>query len=434
MNQDKKSYEFPVKSPFEAARLTDPNFSIHDYWEQLYINLDGVRNGEQFSRMRFDLGIDKDFNLENLTDNYVKIMFAGHVGCGKSVELHKLHSKINHPKGYLSIFVDFQSETDINYFEAEDFYVLLISGFMNALSEKNIDWNTHTLDLQNIANDWISHQDILKELESSFDFKSESEASVGFSFWTFLSAKSSLKALFGSKSKAVEAIRRKIKTNPNDLIARFNTVLRNVRRQAKNQGIAEDIIFIVDGSEKLKLNKYEVYEQLFIRNAQIIQSINANMVFGAPIDTIYDIHHVGGLNFYKPFILPMIRVNEQSVDTYRQIITNRISEADLLDPSVVDYAAEKSGGNPRQFLRIINTAIRSAAGAKVTKTIAEKAVLELGNLLLRSLTTKHREILKKREFNNADAETLDLLFSLCILEYNGDENLREINPLIASLI
>jgi energy-coupling factor transporter ATP-binding protein EcfA2 len=429
-----KKYNFPVKDFFEAARLTDPNFDITNYWDDLYVDLGNVRSGEQFNRMRFDLGLDDANNLVNLTDNYIKIMFAGHVGCGKSTELHRLHKNINHENGYFSILLDFQAQTDINYFEAEDFYVMLIAAFMQRLAEVETQWNTHTWDLNGLANDWIKDKEIKSELENSFSFDASAEASLGFSFWQWLSVKSGFKALFSSKSKTVEAIRRRIKTNPNELISRFNTVIRQVRRQLIEEGIAKDIIFVVDGSEKLKLNKYEVYEQLFIRNAQLIQGINVNMIFGAPIDTIYDIHHVGGLSFYKPFILPMIRLDHTSIPTFRQIITTRLSEADIVDAGVIDYCAEKSGGNPRQLIRILNTAIRSAAGKKVTKDIAEKAVLELGNLLLRSLTSKHKEILKERTFDNADAETLDLLFSLCILEYNGTDNRRDINPLLAPLI
>jgi energy-coupling factor transporter ATP-binding protein EcfA2 len=430
-----KKYNFPVNTFFEAARLTDPNFDITNYWEDLYVELDGVRSGEQFNRMRFDLGLDDQDNLVNLTDDYIKIMFAGHVGCGKSTELYRLNNKINHKEGYFSIFLDFQQQTDINYFEAEDFYVMLISAFMQRLAEEtNIEWNTHTWDLNGLANDWIGDKEIKKELENSFGFEANAEVTAGFSFWQWLSIKSGFKALFSSKSKTVEAIRRRIKTNPNELISRFNTVIRRVRQQIISEGIAKDIIFVVDGSEKLKLNKYDVYEQLFIRNALHIQSINANMIFGAPIDTLYDITHVGGLSFYKPFILPMIRIDHTSIPVFRQIITNRISESDIVDTGVIDYCAEKSGGNPRQFIRILNTAIRSAAGKKVTKTIAEKAVIELGNLLLRSLTSKHKEILKSRTYDNADKDTLDLLFSLCILEYNGNDNRREINPLLAPLI
>lgn len=430
-----KKYNFPVKTFFEAARLTDPNFDITNYWNDLYVGLDSVRSGEQFNRMRFDLGLDDSNNLVNLTDDYIKIMFAGHVGCGKSTELYRLNNEINHKDGYFTIFLDFQEQTDINYFEAEDFYVMLISAFMQRLAEeKDIEWNTHTWDLNSLAFDWIDEKEIKKELENSFGFEATAEASAGFSFWQWLSVKSGFKALFSSKSKTVEAIRRRIKTNPNELISRFNTVIRRVRQQIIREGIAKDIIFVVDGSEKLKLNKYEVYEQLFIRNAQLIQGIDTNMIFGAPIDTIYDIHHIGGLSFYKPFILPMIRLDRTSISTFRQIVTKRISEEDIVDAAVINYCAEKSGGNPRQFIRILNTAIRSAAGKKVTMDTAEKAVLELGNLLLRSLTSKHKEILKNRTFDNADTDTLDLLFSLCILEYNGNDNRREINPLLAPLI
>lgn len=113
----------------------------------------------------------------------------------------------------------------------------------------------------------------------------------------------------GSQSKAVKEIRRKIKNNPSELIGRFNTVLRAVRTQMIEQNIAKDIIFVVDGSDRLKNEKYHVFEQLFITNVQLIHSVNANMIFGVPIDSIYDIRHADMPNRYDQFVLPMIRLN-----------------------------------------------------------------------------------------------------------------------------
>lgn len=43
-------------------------------------------------------------------------------------------------------------------------------------------WNTFTWDLQNLAAEWISDQDVKKELESSFKFESDNEAEIGLSF------------------------------------------------------------------------------------------------------------------------------------------------------------------------------------------------------------------------------------------------------------
>lgn len=130
MEKEKPLLDVPTSNAHEAMRLTNPNFDITPYWDQLYVNLDEARITDQLSKLKFTLGLDENYNLTDVTKDYLKVMFAGHVGSGKSVELFKLHDKMNKSNGYLSVFLDFQEHIDINYFEAEDFFVMLITSLI----------------------------------------------------------------------------------------------------------------------------------------------------------------------------------------------------------------------------------------------------------------------------------------------------------------
>ncbi len=78
-------YNFPVTNKFEARAVTELNFEID---HRVYIDLDAVRGKDYLDQIKFNLNIDEN-RLREPTDTFTKIIFSGHRGTGKSLELKR---------------------------------------------------------------------------------------------------------------------------------------------------------------------------------------------------------------------------------------------------------------------------------------------------------------------------------------------------------
>jgi len=418
-------YTYPVKNKFHARSVTELDFEINPMNPDVYVNLDAVRGKEHIEEIKFNLNIDND-KLEITTDSFVKIIFSGHRGCGKTLELQRFQNYIDDPSRYFSIFVRIEKEAEVGSFKSEDLFIILITTLIENIYEHQIDFNSSYL--KEIQREWLSKADIVNELKTNFGVDVNAEAGAGVSFWGILKLKSALKTIFSSESKTIKTIRETINKNPISLIEKFNEVLLELRIALAKNNLAKDILFILDGTEKMP---YQIYRELFCENSYLIRAINANMIFSVPINSYFDIKGNPSSDFFQTFTLPMILIKPNSIPLLKQVIIKRIDADTFLEQDALDLCVEKSGGCIRQLLRIVNKALTISLGKKITKAIVEKSVYELGRAMMEQCDSEHLSILKQKKYDTADLKVLDLLFSLAVLKYNGE---REINPLIRNLI
>jgi hypothetical protein len=292
------------------------------------------------------------------------------------------------------------------------------------VQEQNINFESEYLN--DIANQWLSDKEVQHELKDHYQLDVSSEATAEIQLFNFFGLKSGLKALFTAQSSTSEVIKQQIRKEPMKLIGQFNQVLADLRNHLSRAGLAEDVLFIIDGSEKLH---EEVNRKLFISDAHIIKEINANMIIAVPIYSWFDIRNNPIQNFTYSEILPMIRLgNEKVAEEFARIITSRIDFDTFFDnQNDLDELVSYSGGSPQQLIRLVNTALTFSYGQTITSDIVEKTINETGRRMYETLTSEHIDVIKAGHYENADEPTLDLLFWLAILKYNGD---RELNPLL----
>ena len=423
-------YQFPEKSPFRAKEVTEPEFFIQsreDWFEKLWIDFSPVRSTKQFERMKFDLGMVNN-KIENTPNEYVKIIFSGHRGCGKSVELKRFANEINNPNAFLAILVDLEQETNIEQLAPEDIFVALVSILIRELIKREIPFEKE--DFNVIANEWLEEKEIQREIANDFGIGAEAKATIGWSFWKFLGLEGNLKGTFSRNTKTTQTIRQKIKTNPKPVQTKLNSALVGIRRRIRESQQGRDLIFIIDGLEKANP---AVYESLFVKDVQMITGISAHLIATVPISTFYEILHLPTHDYFRDFYLPMVRVDDKSRNLLKALIENRV-DSSLFEQGVLKMFIEMSGGCPRILLKLVNRSILNAIGQQVTKAIAEEVIIEEGNERWRAMTEKHKEILRSGKFDSADKEVFELLQSLNLLEYNGLQPERNINPLIRRFI
>lgn len=418
-------YQYPVTNKFQARAVTEPDYDedVLEGNNPLYVNLDAIRGTDYIDRIKFNLGVDKNNNLD-FTEEYVKIIFSGHRGCGKTTELKRLHNELNKPSCYFSIFISLEEQIEISKFQPEDLYVLLILELLQKLSEKNISINSSAL--KNLATRFFSEEAVEKELKTSFNTELGIEKEAGFNFFDFIKFKGIFKSVFAGENTTSKKIREEIKKNNIQLIREFNALLVDVRNVIINENLGEDILFIIDGSEKVRI---EIYEKMFIHDGHLLKEIAANMILSVRIDAFYDIEK-SPVKFTNQYVVPMIQLNKEgATHLFEKIITNRLDEKTFFESGVLLKIIEFSGGCARQLLHIVNASLMKSLGEKINLSHVYNAIKELSEKIIETLDNEHQEILKVKKFNPAEEKVRQMLQQLVLLKYNGPDSIM-INPLL----
>lgn len=423
----KYEYQFPEKVPFRAMEVTKPDFYIQsrpEWLDALYVDFRSVRDESQFLVLDFNLGIE-DGQLTYPQEGYRKIIFSGHRGCGKSVELNRYVTKVNQPKAFFALFIDLEQETSIEKFQPEDLYVTIITIVVRELTRRKVDFEKR--EFIAIAEEWLSEKETLNEVEQTFGVSAEAGVSLGWKFLQFLGVESHLKGTYSADNKTTQNIRRKIRTNPQSLISRLNIALADARAAVIQAGLGLEMLFVIDGLEKANRN---VYHSLFTLDPQLILGLGVHLILTVPIGTFYDIKSQTTKDLFDSLLLPMMRLNEKTRPLLIELVTRRVDAA-LFEEGALALFVEYSGGCPRQLLRLVNKGFLNSIGRAISLVIAEKTVRQEGIDRWRTLTTAHQDVLRSHNFETLNSELMELLESLNVFEYNGMNPERKINPLIA---
>lgn len=423
-------YPYPVTNKYEARIVTEPDFEPDLFEDGLYVNLDEVRGKDFRDGVFFSLAVE-DERLAYPTSDYLKIICSGHRGCGKTTELERLQRDLNHPNRYFSIFLSIEEEMEFGAFQPEDIFVWIILKLVGAVQEHDIAMGKG--DFNDLARQLLSDKAIERELHSSFETVLGTEGEAGIDFFGWLKLKTVAKAVFASKNETSTKIREEVRRNTLAIILKINAALATMRPAVQAAGLGQDILFIIDGSEKLK---FEVYEYLFIQNANLLRTLAVNMIVAVPIDSYYKIESASALNFPNRFIVPMIKLaapHSEANECFKQVIERRIHVDTFLAEGVLDECVRCSGGCMRQLLIIVNAVIRKALGQRASLETAQKAIASLGSEMNQLLTSQHVEALSKglHTLKLGDAEVRAMLFQLVLLKYNGHV---ELNPLLEGFL
>jgi energy-coupling factor transporter ATP-binding protein EcfA2 len=421
------TYQYPVTNKFQARAVTEPIFSpgAELFEEDLYVDLDAVRSTEFVGDICYALNIDPlSGQMETTTADYVQILVSGHRGCGKTTELTKLNRYLNHPDRYFSVFLSVEQETNNDSFQPDDFFVWFILKLVEAIDNSGIDAGKAALN--ELAKQLLSDKEIEKELKTSFDTDLTGEAGVETpGFFTWLKFKLAAKAVLSSTNNTSTKIREEVRRNTQVVVRQINNVLVEVRDAIQRKGLGKDLLFIVDGSEKLNS---AVYEYLFVKNPSLLQNLAVNLLVAVPISSFYEIKNAPQANFPHAFIVPMIKLqSEQALHCFREVIRKRVDENTFFEPGVLNLCAEASGGCMRQLLIVVNAVISKARGNRATREQAEAAINEQGRRMYELLDSDHLNVLKSNERQLGDPKVRELLFQLVLLKYNGH---LKINPLL----
>ncbi|MDY6852383.1 MAG: hypothetical protein SV487_09975, partial [Thermodesulfobacteriota bacterium] len=226
----------------------------------------------------------------------------------------------------------------------------------------------------------------------------------------------------------------------------------------------KELLLIIEDLDKMDV---EPAQLLFVKNPGPLTGLPCKIIFTAPIFLLYSPEAAALESLFRTVTIPMIKVFEQDGNkcgpgrkVIKDILSQRIDLAGLIETDALDLAIKKTGGVLRHLFDALGFASMTAdqpsgqEGGRKEKKIDKQAVRyglnRVKNTLIQQISTtglpeEYRDIRTKDLYDclkelagkpqhlDSDLVTQVLLKSQAVLEYNG-ECWHGVHPLVAEHI
>jgi hypothetical protein len=369
------------------------------------------------------LGVDPNTWTLKGAPSHAYVLFCGHRGCGKSTELRRAHERLNEPDIFFSVLLDAAADLDPNNLQYQDVLLGLAKALLEALPDTVEIDAVHLRKLE----DWFTQR--VRTHEASKEFRAEIEtgleAGVSIPLLSKLFAK--LTAAIKTNSTYKDELRTVVRNTFSDFADGFNRLIKAVEQACAKAGLGSRVLFIVDGTDRLRGDDADCF---FVRDVYQLQLIDSLFIYASPIHLLHSgsaVHQ----SFTGAFRLPMIKLYERDGTTryepgfeVMRTLLFRRARRELFDSDdTVELLVETSGGHPRDLLRLLQYTFESATGDVFDRPAAERAVRSLATDYRIFLEATDYALLRQIDANPAQEHNSEriryLLYNLAVLEYNS---------------
>jgi hypothetical protein len=422
---------------YNACNPLEP--ATEEYWVESASVRGSYAVAEQYQR---------DLSLSN---GYHRMLFSGHVGCGKSSELQNLCRRLNDAnppdpcKRYFPILMSASDYLDDYDVTPTDILLAIVSEVAATLREhvgielKDSYWQKRWNEIRGL---------LLTDVNIS-----EGEVSLG-------EAKAKIQLLKEDPTTRTK-VREALLPQMTSVLQEINAVFDEARTKLKSHAIPKneepytDFVLIVDDLEKIQRvdgagEGSASHQQLFIERAPQLTALRANIILTIPLALIRS-HGPQLRSIYgtAPVVLPMIKVHPRGETGFyepgRRCLASLLERrahgfqvGDIIQSEALDWLIRYSGGDVRYFMANIQRAATYVDNAPITLTAAKRAMSQEVALFSTSIRTDDWKKLAALDasddqwVDNNDPGIRKLLEQNCILEYvNGgikDEVVEEAEP------
>ncbi|CAK0742625.1 conserved hypothetical protein [Gammaproteobacteria bacterium] len=368
------------------------------------------------------------------------VLFFGHTGSGKTTELRRYAEHLSGPERFFIVELDISVVLDRNNLQYADVLMAMARELFGRVKEKNIALGTDAMkDLE----DWFGERILSTEEAKNFtmEMKTNTSAEGGISYLFKLFA--GFTSAFKSNVTYKDSLRQVIRNSFTQFAVAFNRLLRRVEEELVNKSLGQRVLFIIDGTDKLR-NEDTI--NLFAKDAEQLLEIEANIVYTAPLSIKYESNLTHRLN--ADLMLPMIKLydaagtrHEVGWQTMRDILLLRADRRMFATDQEISRLVEYSGGHPRELLRLIKLCCEFAENDKIDADVVDQSIRQLASEYRRFLAPEDYMLLAALDRNKDeklpvhmgnDDHIRKLLYNLALLEYN-DGSWRRSHPVIRIL-
>jgi hypothetical protein len=393
--------------------------------DPLLTDLNEARGSYSRDRLLRDLGLDLKNKMLRIIPSGKLVLFGGHRGCGKSTELREIAAKLDGPGRYFVVQIDALKSLDINNLTYADVALVLAEALVEKVAAAGI--TVPQVFISRLEN-WC--HEVLKTITSQNSTEGEAkigaEASIGLPLVGKLFAR--LTTAIRSNTTYKTEIREKVRNSFTDLAEAFNTLLAKVQEQVAERDQGKTILFIVDGTDRLRGDEADAF---FIRDIHQLRMLQANSIYCAPISIINEEGQIPQI-YDLPFRLPMVKLHEKGSTEriplawarLREFVTRRLPLDNFDSQDTLDVLIGYSGGHPRDLLRLVNLCFQEIDEGPITAAVAQAAVKRFCTEYRRLVQPEDFAVLAEIDQQNKDytpttEQTRRMLYDLVLLEYNS---------------
>ena len=399
-----------------------------------YVDSQEARGSEKtFTRLARKFGWDPASNA--FFAPYEKhILFFGHIGIGKTTELRRYALQLNASRRFYVVEVDVLAKLDRNNLQYTEVLMAMAETLLERLHGDGFVLGAEALEpLQRWFGNVVETKAATKEL--SAELKTVAEGGGGIPGLIKLLA--TFTAAFKTGSSQKSEWRREIRNDFTSLALAFNTLIRLAEAQLARKGRAEQLLFLIDGTDKMR---GEDTQQFFVQDAEQLLAIKTLVIYTAPLHLKYDGRLGGKLD--ADIVLPMMKLYERDGGrfeagwrTMRRLLLLRADRCLFASDAEVDRLVEFSGGHPRELLRLLKLCCELAED-RIDASVVQTAIEKLAADYRYFLKPADYALLKTIDSNPVDAgndeQAQELLHRLALLQYN-DGTWRRSHPVVRTL-
>lgn len=419
------------------------------FGHEFYTDFDGVRGDFQMQEICRIMNITKEgndfvFNADLNRNNKTFIFLAGMRGTGKTSELAKYAQLFNSPKCFFTIVCNIDKELDMDKVQYMDVLIFQLQKLIERAEDVGLKVDD---DIVDSMNKWFRER--VKEINKSLtvsgsaaiEFDPGKTGVGGRLLSALLGVTATLRAGLQGSVERADKIRESFKNNFTDYAPKFNEFIEKVNDQLRKQGIAREVLFIIDGLEKTFTA--DLRRRLILEESNRILKIKANTIFTLPVELIKEDAVIR--QFSDVLIFPFIKVEDRegrpvaaAVERFKEFVCKRIDASLFENEALIEKAIKFSGGSPLQLLRILENANWSLAEGqtKIDSAALDRSIAKLANQIGRFVEENEIALLKQLEKDLADGKSIGfrkelqpLLEKNYVFEYN-DGSYKAINPLV----
>lgn len=411
---------------FEIQDAVAFNIPVDDK-HLFYTDFSDFRNDFKEKKIYRHLNINPNTNKCNPLQTTKKIFLSGYRGTGKTSELLKLTNSINDTKCYFSIFVDISDEElDTNNIETVDVLILMVEKLVAKLEK-----NGKSVDKKIISSfyDWYATriEEINHNTRATGSIEAEAKASI--SLLGLLTLLTKTKAQLQTSTETKEVIRQVFNNRFSDFSTKFNEFILSLKEQFEDEGDYQDILFILDGFEKIGSD--EDRKKILINDSNKFTIINAHMITTLPIELFSEknmLNHFSTTLYFPLIDLDLEGAREKMAEFILKRVDKKLFEDDKTLQKIITFGA----GHPRQTLQIISRAFVEAEEDCIDLKAINKTISLLGREM--SVVDENEKIALNQIKNKQEVSSLDTYIRLkaknIIFDYGSEENETVINPII----
>lgn len=370
--------------------------------------------------------------LDYIEHSYLRFLFTGHIGSGKSSELLHLGNLLKKDTNFFPVYVDVRDYVNLENVTLEEILLAIAVEISDAFQK---DLNI------TLKNSYFEEKfgEVKNLLLTKRKFTKIEVSLFGLAKGEIQEIKQNDEA----KRRLFEAIAK----DNRSLLDELNLFISKAQLElAKSESAFTKIVIMVDSLEKIQkfeanTNVIDSHKELFIERNDKLTGIEAHTIYTVPLSLYRSDASPKLLHYYGDVLpLPMVKIfhrgkfnseYEEGCKAFKEILTKRLGEISLteaFEEKALDFLVKYSGGNLRNLMLFIQEAIISSDELPINYKTARKSIQPTVRAYAASIKESAYPKLvaldenPKQQIDTEDDSFWTMLENLTVMEYaNGDD-------------